>query len=74
VSRYASNQDVAYFFASHGIEVTEVRREGSLRHLRVRGQPLTLPMPASPEECLRIVREFVAQLESGDIQHPKAEQ
>ena len=60
VSRYASNQDVAYFFASHGI----------LRHLRVRGQPLTLPMPASPEECLRIVREFVAQLESGDSNKP----
>ena len=70
VSRYASNQDVAYFFASHGTEVTEVRREGSLRHLRVRGQPLTLPMPASPEECLRIVREFAAQLETEDSPPP----
>ena len=61
MSRYASNQDVTQFFARHGIEVTQVRREGDLRHLRVLGQPLTLPMPASPEECLRIVRECIAR-------------
>ncbi len=60
MSRYASNQEVTQFFASHGIEVTNVRREGDLRQLRVHGQPLTLPMPASPEECLRIVRECIA--------------
>lgn len=57
MSRYASNQEVARFFAGHGIEVTHVRREGDLRHLRVNGQPLTLPMPASAEECLTRVRE-----------------
>jgi len=60
VSRYASNQEVTRFFASQGIEVTQVRREGELRHLRVRGQPLTLPMPASADECLRLVRECLA--------------
>lgn len=57
MSRYASNLEVTQFFASHGIPVTDVRREGMLRHLRVNGQPLTLPMPASPDECLRIVRD-----------------
>lgn len=60
MSRYASNLEVTYFFASHGIEVTHVRREGPLRHLCVNGQPLTLPMPASPDECLRIVRDCIA--------------
>ena len=60
MSRYASNQDVTRFFSTHGIEVTHVRREGDLRHLRVHGQPLTLPMPASAEECLRIVQEAIA--------------
>lgn len=48
------------FFASHAIEVTHVRREGPLRHLCVNGQALTLPMPASPDECLRIVRDCIA--------------
>ena len=72
MSRYASNQDVTHFFATHGIVVTHVRREGDLRHLRVQGQPLTLPMPASPEECLRIVREFAAQLETRDSPPPTA--
>ena len=43
MSRYASNQDVVRFFATHGIEVTQV-----------------LPMDASPDECLRRVRETVA--------------
>jgi hypothetical protein len=57
MSRYASNQQVTQFFASHGIEVTQVRREGEWRHLRVNDQPVTLPMPASPAECLRLVRE-----------------
>jgi len=62
MSRYASNQEVTRFFASHGIEVTHVRREGDVRQLRVQGHPLTLPMPASPEDCLRIVRECIASL------------
>ncbi|GEP43285.1 hypothetical protein [Brevifollis gellanilyticus] len=62
MSRYASNQDVVRFFASHGIEVTHVRREGDLRHLRVKDHPLTLPMPASPDECLRIVRECIESI------------
>lgn len=61
MSRYASNQEVTYFFATHGIEVTHVRRVGPLRHLRVHGEPLTLPMPASPDECLRIVRDCIAR-------------
>jgi len=60
MSRYASNQDVVRFFATHGIEVTHVRREGAVRHLRVQSQPLTLPMDASPDECLRRVREGMA--------------
>lgn len=66
MSRYASNQDVVRFFASHGIAVTHVRREGSLRQLRVGGRPLTLPMPASPEECLRIVQECLAKENAED--------
>jgi hypothetical protein len=60
MSRYASNQDVVRFFATHGITVTHVRREGDLRHLRVHGKALTLPMPASPDECLRIIRDAIA--------------
>lgn len=66
MSRYASNQDVVRFFASHGIAVTHVRREGPLRQLRVGGRSLTLPMPASPEECLRIVRECLAEANADD--------
>ena len=62
MSRYASNQEVVRFFAAHGIEVTQVRREGDLRHLRVESRPLTLPMPASADECLRIVRECIADM------------
>jgi hypothetical protein len=58
--RYASNYEVTQFFAVHGIAVTHVHKEGMVRHLCVNGQPLTLPMPASPDECLRIVRDFVA--------------
>lgn len=61
MSRYASNQEVVRFFACHGIEVTQVRREGDLRHLRVHDQPLTLPMPAPADECLRIVRDFLSR-------------
>jgi hypothetical protein len=64
MSRYASNQEVTCFFASHGIEVTHVRREGDARQLRVQGHPLTLPMPASPEECLRIVNESIVKNKS----------
>jgi hypothetical protein len=60
MSRYASNHDVVRFFAMHGIEVSHVRREGSLRHLRVQEKAVTLPMDADPEECLRIVREGMA--------------
>ncbi len=60
MGRYASNQDVQFFFASHGIEVTNVRREGPLRHLKLQGHPLTLPMDAPPDECLRLAREFQA--------------
>jgi hypothetical protein len=37
-----------------------VHRVGKLRHLRVQGHPLTLPMPASAEDCLRIVRDCIA--------------
>jgi hypothetical protein len=66
MSRYASNQDVVLFFASHGIEVTQVRREGELRHLNVQGHALTLPMPASADECLRRVRECLVAVESGE--------
>ncbi len=61
MSRYASNQEVVRFFASHGIEVTNVRREGDWRHLKVNGRPVNLPMPASPDECLRIVRESLIE-------------
>jgi len=63
MSRYASNQDVVRFFAMHGIEVSHVRREGSLRHLRVQEKAVTLPMDADPEECLRRVRESIEAVE-----------
>jgi hypothetical protein len=66
MSRYASNQDVVRFFAAHDIEVTHVRREGAVRHLNVQDRPLTLPMDASPDECLRRVREGMAAAESSD--------
>jgi len=65
MSRYASNYEVTQFFASHDIAVTQVHRDGLLRHLRVNGQPLTLPMPASPDECLRIVRDCIAAQKAG---------
>ena len=71
--RYASNYEVTQFFASHGIEVTHVHREGPVRHLRVNGQPLTLPMPASPEECLSIVRDFIAAQEAAGTVPPPPE-
>ena len=61
MSLYASDQEVVQFFASHGIEVTDVHRLGKLRHLRVQGQPLTLPMFASPDDCLRIVQDCIAR-------------
>jgi hypothetical protein len=61
MSLYASDQEVEQFFAAQGIEVTDVHRLGKLRHLRVHGQPLTLPMQASPEDCLRIVRDCIAR-------------
>ncbi|MBN8419446.1 MAG: hypothetical protein J0L73_11055 [Verrucomicrobia bacterium] len=66
MSRYASNQDVVRFFASHGIEVTRVRREGQVRHLCVNSRALTLPMDADPDECLRRVREGMATSEQPD--------
>lgn len=62
MSRYATDQEVVEFFASHGIAVTDVHRLGMSRHLKVKGQPVTLPMPASPEECLHIVRECIARI------------
>jgi hypothetical protein len=62
MSRYATDQEVVEFFASHGIAVTDVHRLGMSRHLKVQGQPVTLPMPASPDECLRIVRECIARI------------
>ena len=62
MSRYATDQEVVQFFASHGIAVTDVHRLGMSRHLKVQGQPVTLPMPASPDECLRIVRECIARI------------
>lgn len=68
MSRYASNQDVVRFFAAHSIEVTHVRREGDVRHLQVNQQPVTLPMDASPDECLRRVRENMAQSNASDAQ------
>lgn len=60
MSRYASNQEVVRFFAGYGIEVTQVRREGPVRQLCVGGKAMTLPMAASPEECLRRVRAVAA--------------
>lgn len=63
MSRYASNQEVTQFFAKHGIAVTNVGREGAVRRLKAEGQPTTLPMDASPEECLRLVREHIAKVQ-----------
>lgn len=62
MSRYATDQEVVEFFASHGIAVTDVHRLGMSRHLKVQGHPVTLPMPASPDECLRMVRECIAHI------------
>ena len=62
MSRYATDQEVVAFFASHGIAVTDVHRLGMSRHLNVQGQSVTLPMPASPDECLRIVRECISRV------------
>jgi len=59
---YASNQEVVQFFASHGIVVTQVFRDGAVRRLNVLGKPMTLPMDASPEECLRRVREHITTI------------
>lgn len=73
MGRYASNFEVTQFFASHDIEVTHVHREGPLRHLRVNGQPLTLPMPASPDECLRIVRDCIAAQKAAGTTPPSPE-
>ena len=61
MSRYASNQAVVRFFASHGIAATNVRRDGPVRSLHVQGIQLSLPMQASPDECLRIVRTGIAE-------------
>lgn len=47
MSRYATDHEVVEFFASHGIKVTDVHRIGMSRHLKVKGKPLNLPMPAS---------------------------
>ena len=66
MSRYATDQEVVEFFASRGITVTDVHRLGMSRHLKVKGRPVTLPMPASPDECLRIVRACLARVESDD--------
>jgi hypothetical protein len=60
MSQYASNQEVVRFFVTHGIEVTQVMRDGPVRRLNAGGKALTLPMDASPEECLRRVREGMA--------------
>ncbi len=60
MSRYATDHEVVQFFAEHGITVTDVHRLCMSRHLKVKGRPLTLPMPASPDECLRLVRECIA--------------
>lgn len=57
---YATNQEVVQFFAEHSIVVTQVFRDGAVRRLNVLGKPMTLPMDASPEECLRRVREHIA--------------
>lgn len=73
MGRYASNFEVTQFFASHDIEVTHVHREGPLRHLRVNGEAITLPMPASPDECLRIVRDCIAAQEAAGTTPPPPE-
>ena len=73
MGRYASNFEVTQFFASHDIEVTHVHRDGPLRHLRVNGEAITLPMPASPDECLRIVRDCIAAQEAAGTTPPPPE-
>jgi hypothetical protein len=61
MGKYATDQEVVRFFASQGIVVTDVHQIGMTRHLKVKGRPVTLPMPASPDVCLRIVRECIAR-------------
>jgi len=61
--RYATNQEFTVLFASRGIEVKDVRRdhEAHVRRFTVNGQAMELPMDASPEACVRLVRMQMAK-------------
>jgi hypothetical protein len=54
--RYATNQEVIAFFAILGIEITNLKVKGRHRHLTCREVEIQLPMDASPDECVRLVR------------------
>jgi hypothetical protein len=64
-SHYATNEEFTDFFAARGIDVENVRI-GQLehrRHFNVVGLPsMSLDMDASPDECLRLVKQFIAEM------------
>lgn len=59
---YATTAEFTAFFASHHIEVKDVRRDRAahVRRFTVGGKPMELPMDASPEMCLHLVRAQMA--------------
>lgn len=59
---YATTAEFTAFFASHHIEVKDVRRDRAahVRRFTVSGKPMELPMDASPEMCLHLVRAQMA--------------
>ncbi len=65
MSRYASNQEfIAYLASQHGIAVERVRvdKPSHTRQFTVTatGKPMSLPMDASPAECVRLIRAHLA--------------
>lgn len=65
MSRYASNQEfIAYLASQHGIAVERVRvdKPSHTRQFTVTatGKRMSLPMDASPAECVRLLREHLA--------------
>jgi len=61
---YATTPEFTAFFAKRGIEVKNVRRDRAahVRLFTVNGHPMELPMDASPEMCLHLVRAQLAAL------------
>ena len=64
MSKYATNHEFIAFFQKHGIAVAGPRIDKPTHTRRftvsATGLPMSLPMDASPAECLRLVREHIA--------------